>query len=146
MTRLWLGIALAVALTAAGFLGYRSAHRAGYEAGSAAVKAEWHTDKARAAEAAAEALRAAHKRREEVERGLEAKLDDADRRGRELARRLRHPQACPLPSPAGTTGPADDAPGVPGDAGETGAALAAHLSACERDATRLAELQRWVSE
>ncbi len=142
MTRLWLGVALAVALTAAGFLGYRSAHRAGYEAGTAAVKAEWHADRARAAEAATEALRAAHAKREEVERDLEAKLGDADRRGRELARRLRHPQACPLPAPTGTPAPADDAPGVPGDAGE---ALAEHLAACERDATRLGELQRWVS-
>ena len=145
MTRLWLGVALAVTLTAAGWFGYRAAHRAGYEAGTAAVKAEWHADRARAAEAATEALRAAHAKREEVERDLEAKLGDADRRGRELARRLRHPQACPLPAPAGTPAPADDAPGVPGDPGETGAALAAHLGACERDATRLAELQRWVS-
>lgn len=144
MTRLWLGVALAVTLTAAGWFGYRAAHRAGYEAGTAAVKAEWHADRARAAEAATEALRAADAKREEVERDLEAKLGDADRRGRELARRLRHPQACPLPAPAGTPAPADGPAGESGDAGETGAALAAHLGACERDATRLAELQRWL--
>ena len=144
MTRLWLGVALAVTLTAAGWFGYRAAHRAGYEAGTAAVKAEWHADRARAAEAATEALRAAHAKREEVERDLEAKLGDADRRGRELARRLRHPQACPLPAPAGAPGPADGPAGESGDAGETGAALAAHLGACERDATRLGELQRWL--
>lgn len=142
MTRLWLGIALAVALTAAGWFGYRAAHRAGYEAGTAAVKAEWHADRARAAEAATEALRAADAKREEVERDLEAKLGDADRRGRELARRLRHPQACPLPAPAGAPAPADAPAGESGDAGD---ALAEHLAACERDATRLGELQRWVS-
>lgn len=142
MTRLWLGIALAVALTAAGWFGYRAAHRAGYEAGTAAVKAEWHADRARAAEAATEALRAADAKREEVERDLEAKLGDADRRGRELARRLRHPKACPLPAPAGAPAPADAPAGESGDAGD---ALAEHLAACERDATRLGELQRWVS-
>ena len=142
MTRLWLGVALAVTLTAAGWFGYRAAHRAGYEAGTAAVKAEWHADRARAAEAATEALRAADAKREEVERDLEAKLGDADRRGRELARRLRHPQACPLPAPAGAPAPADAPAGESGDAGD---ALAEHLAACERDATRLGELQRWVS-
>ena len=141
MTRLWLGVALAVTLTAAGWFGYRAAHRAGYEAGTAAVKAEWHADRARAAEAATEALRAADAKREEVERDLEAKLGDADRRGRELARRLRHPQACPLPAPAGTLAPADGPAGESGDAGD---ALAEHLAACERDATRLGELQRWL--
>jgi len=144
VTRLWLGLGLAVALTAAGWFGYRAAHRAGYEAGTAAVRAEWADDKARLAQAATEALRAEQKRREEVERDLEAKLGDADRRGRELARRLRDAADCPLPAPAGAPTPADDAPGVPGDPGETGAALAAHLGACERDASRLGELQRWL--
>ena len=143
MIRLWLGLALAVTLTAAGWFGYRAAHRAGYEAGTAAVKAEWHADRARAAEAATEALRAAHAKREEVERDLESRLGDADRRGRELARRLRHPPACPVPGPSVAPVPADGAAGVPGD---EGAALADHLAACERDAERLGELQRWVAK
>lgn len=141
MIRLWLGLALAVTLTAAGWFGYRAAHRAGYEAGSAVVKAEWYADRARAAEAATQALRAAHAKREEVERDLESKLGDADRRGRELARRLRHPPACPVPAPSAAPGAAD---GAAGESGDEGAALADHLAACERDAERLEELQRWL--
>ena len=141
MIRLWLGLALAVTLTAAGWFGYRAAHRAGYEAGSAVVKAEWYADRARAAEAATEALRAANAKREEVERDLESKLGDADRRGRELARRLRHSPACPVPAPSAAPGAAD---GAAGESGDEGAALADHLSACERDAERLEELQRWL--
>lgn len=146
MIRLWLGLALAVTLTAAGWFGYRAAHRAGYEAGSAAVKAEWHADRVRAAEAATEALRASDAKRVEVERDLEAKLDAADRRGRELARRLRNPPACPVPGPGIAPVPADGAAGEPGDEGAVDAALAAHLGACERDAERLGELQRWLAE
>ena len=146
-----LGLALAVALIAAGFLGYRHAHQGGYEAGSAAVRAEWGADRARASDAASEALRAANAaymaniaRRDEVERELDAKLDAATRRGADLARRLRA-QACPLPGAAhGTAAPADGAAGVTGDAGEVGAALADHLAACERDAARFAELQGLV--
>lgn len=144
MIRLGLGIALAVTLTAAGWFGYRAAHRAGYEAGTATVRAEWHADRARAAEAATEALQAAYEKREEVERDLESKLDAADRRGADLARRLRT-QACPVPAAShDTTGSADGATGEPSDAGAVGAALAAHLSACERDAERLGGLQRWL--
>ena len=144
MIRLWLGLALAVTLTAAGWFGYRAAHRAGYEAGTAAVKAEWHADRARAAEAATEALRAANAKREGVERDLETRLGDADRRGRELARRLRHPPACPVPGPGIAPVPADGAAGESGDEGAVDAALAAHLAACERDAERLGGLQRWL--
>jgi hypothetical protein len=146
-----LGLALAVALIAAGFLGYRHAHQTGYEAGSAAVRAEWGADRARASDAASEALRAANAaymadiaRRDEVERELDAKLDAATRRGADLARRLRA-QACPLPGAThDTAAAADGAAGVTSDAGEVGAALAGHLAACERDATRFAELQDWV--
>jgi len=146
-----LGIALAVALIAAGFLGYRHAHKTGYEAGSAAVRAEWGADRVRASDAASEALRAANAaymadiaRRDEVERELDAKLDAATRRGADLARRLRT-QACPLPGAAhGTAAAVDGAAGEPSNEGAVGAALASHLAACERDATRFAELQDWV--
>ena len=144
--------AVAVVLIGAGWFGYRAAYRAGYEAGSGAVRADWSEAMAKDAEAHAEVLRRSHEafrreieRREGVERDLDAKLDAADRRGRELARRLRDAGACPLPGAShDTTAPADGAPGVTGDAGEVGAALAAHLGACERDATRLGELQRWL--
>lgn len=143
--------AVAVVLIGAGWFGYRAAYRAGYEAGSGAVRADWSEARAKDAEAHAEALRRSHEafrreieRREGVERDLDAKLDAADRRGRELARRLRDAGACPLPGAGGPAAPADGAPGVTGDAGEVGAALAAHLGACERDATRLGELQRWL--
>ena len=145
-----LGIALAVVLIAAGFIGYRHAHQTGYGAGAAAVRAEWGTARARASDAATEALRATHaaymadiRRREEVERELDAKLDAATRRGADLARRLRT-QACPLPG-HDTTAPADGAAGVTSDTGAVDAALAAHLAACERDATRLGALQNYLT-
>ncbi len=146
-----LGLALAVALIAAGFLGYRHAHKTGYEAGSAAVRAEWGADRARASDVASEALRAANAahmadiaRRDEVERELDAKLDAATRRGADLARRLRA-QACPLPGAAHDTAPVPDgASGVTDDEGAVDAALANHLAACERDAARFAELQGLV--
>ena len=157
MTRLWAGIALAVALIAAGWFGFRSAYGKGREAGQAAVRAEWDADRARLAAAHSAALVASHEayrrdlaRREEVERGLDAKLSAADARGRNLARRLRDARgpagACPVPG-AGhdTAARADGAAGEPGDGGEVEAALAAHLAACDRDATRLGELQRFLT-
>ncbi len=140
--KLWLGAGLALALAALGWVGYRAAYQSGYEAATAAVRAEWYAERAKAAEAATAALRAAVERHQEVERGLTDKLDAADRRGRGLARRLRDalaapglPGACPDAAPPG--GPA----GEPQDAGSLGAALADHLAACERDAARFVELQ-----
>jgi len=141
--------AVAVALLAAGWFGFSYAYRTGRDAGSAAVRADWSADIAKSEKAAREALAAAHEayradiaRREGVERELDAKLDAATRRGADLARRLRA-QACPLPG-HDTAAPADGASGESGDAGEVGEALAAHLAACERDATRLTELQDWM--
>lgn len=145
MTRVYLGVGLALALAGLGWFGYHKAHRGGYEAGSAAVRAEWHRERARVAEAAREALAREYARHQEVERGLSEKLAAADRRGRDLARRLqgalaaaRMPSECPA-------APAPDGPaGESGDEGEVGEALAAHLAACERDAERFAELQSLV--
>ena len=141
---------LALVLIAALFAGLWVAHRAGYKAGEAAVEARWGVARVEAEKAATAALRASQEayareiaRRNEVERGLQAKLADSDRRGAALARRLRS-QACPLPTPSGSPAPVPDGtPGVPGDEGAVGEALAAHLAACERDATRLAELQAY---
>ena len=145
--RLWPGIALAVVLTAAGWFGYRGAHRAGYEAGAAAVKAEWSADRQRAAEAATQSMADALKRRDEVERGLEERLDAADRRGRDLARRLRDSAANTVPSGAcPATGSIDEPARESGNQEEIGSALGDHLAACERDAARLDELQRWLKD
>jgi hypothetical protein len=143
--------AVAVALLAAGWFGFQYAYRTGRDAGSAAVMADWSADIAKSEKAAREALLAAHEayradiaRREGVERDLQAKLGAADRRGRDLAGRLRS-QACPLPGAAHDTAAVPDgASGESSDAGEVGAALAAHLAACERDAERLGGLQRWL--
>ena len=144
--KLWLGAGLALALAALGWVGYRTAYQSGYEAAGAAVRAEWYAERAKAAEAATAALRAETAKHQEVERGLTDKLDDADRRGRDLARRLRT-QACPVPGAAhDTAAPVDGAPGEPSDAGEVDAALASHLAACERDAARFAELQRLTED
>ena len=143
---------IAVLLIAAGFAGFWYAHKRGYEAGSAAVRAAWGQDRARAAEAATAALRASQEayareiaRRDEVERGLQAKLAGSDARADGLARRLRGylGRSCPLPEADTPASVPDDSPGVPGDEGAVGEALTAHLAACERDATRLAELQAY---
>lgn len=141
--------AVAVALLAAGWFGFQYAYRTGRDAGSAAVRADWSADIAKSEKAAREALAADHEaykadiaRREGVERDLQAKLGAADRRGRDLAGRLRS-QACPLPGHDTAPVP-DGAAGESSDAGEVGAALASHLAACERDATRFAELQDWI--
>jgi hypothetical protein len=144
--RIWLGAALALALAALGWAGHRSAYQGGHEAGSAAVRAEWHLERAKAAEAAREAEALIYARHQEVERGLTDKLDDADRRGRDLARRLRT-QACPVPGAAhDTAAAADGAAGEPGNARAIDEAFIDHLEACERDAERLAELQRLTED
>lgn len=142
--------AVAVALLAAGWFGFLTAYRSGHEAGSAAVRADWSADIAKSEKAAREALAAAHEaykadiaRREGVERDLQAKLGAADRRGRDLAGRLRS-QVCSLPGAGAATPVPDGAAGESSDAGEVDAALAAHLAACERDAERLGGLQRWL--
>jgi hypothetical protein len=141
--------AVGVALLAAGWFGFLTAYRSGHEAGSAAVRADWSEYMVKSEQAATKALRKAQaayeadmRRREGVERELDAKLDAANRRGADLARRLRT-QACPLPG-HDTTAPVDGASGVPSDTGAVNAALAAHLAACERDAERLGGLQRWL--
>ena len=142
--------AVAVALLAAGWFGFSYAYRTGRDAGFAAVSADWSAAIAKSEKAAREALAAAQaayradiSRREGVERDLQAKLGAADRRGRDLARRLRS-QACPLPGAGAAASVPDDATGESGDAGEVGEALASHLAACERDAERLGGLQRWL--
>ena len=141
--------AVAVALLAAGWFGFLTAYRSGHEAGAAAVRADWSEYMVKSEQAATKALREAQaayeadmRRREGVERELDAKLDAATRRGADLARRLRT-QACPGAT-HGTAAVPDGASGESGDAGEVGEALADHLAACERDATRFAELQDWM--
>ena len=147
MTRIWLGVALAAALLGGGWLAYNRAYNAGLEAGQSAVRAEWAEANRKAIEAAGEALRQELKRREEIERGLQTKLDAADRRGADLARRLRNALAadCPLPKTPATPGEADGTGGVAADPRAIDEALIAHLGACEQDATRLSELQRFLT-
>lgn len=141
--------AVGVALLAAGWFGFLTAYRSGHEAGAAAVRADWFEYMVKSEQAATKALREAQaayeadmRRREGVERELNAKLDVATRRGADLARRLRT-QACPLLG-RDTTAQADGAAGESSDTGAVDAALATHLAACERDAERLGELQRWL--
>ena len=145
--KLWLGAALALALAALGWAGYRSAYQGGYKAGSDAVRAEWYLERAKAAEAAREAEALIYARHQEVERGLSERLDAADRRGRELARRLRDARAAPgLPGACPDAAAPDGPAGEPGDARAIDEAFIAHLGACERDAERLAELQRLTED
>ena len=142
--------AVGVALLAAGWFGFLTAYRFGHEAGAAAVRADWSEYMVKSEQAATQALREAQaayqadmRRREGVERELDAKLDAATRRGADLARRLRS-QTCPMPGAGAASSEADDAAGKPADPAEVGEALAAHLAACERDAERLGGLQRWL--
>jgi hypothetical protein len=142
--------AVTVALLAAGWFGFWYAYQAGREAGSAAVRADWSAAMVKSEIAARKALLAAQAayradiiRREGVERDLQEKLGAADRRGRDLARRLRD-AALGLPGACPATPVPDGPAGESGDAGEVGEALADHFAACERDATRLAELQDWM--
>lgn len=147
MNRIWLGVALAAALLVGGWFAYNRAYNAGLEAGQSAVRAEWAEANSKAMQAAGEALRAELARREEIEHGLEAKLDSADRRGRDLARRLRNALAadCPLPQATATPGEADGTGRVAADSRAVDEALDAHLAACERDATRLEKLQEFLT-
>lgn len=142
--------AVGVALLAAGWFGFLTAYRSGHEAGAAAVRADWSEYMVKSEQAATKALREAQaayeadmRRREGVERELDAKLDAATRRGADLARRLRS-QTCPLPGAGAAPVPADGASGESGNEEAVDAALAAHLAACERDAERLGGLQRWL--
>ena len=152
--RLWLagGALLAVA---AGLWGiHRHGYTTGYEAASAEITAAWDADNAlrekarqRAKEAADELLNVQRKITQELEQNLTARLNAADARGRDLARRLRDALAagtCPLPQPGDAASPADGAGAEPNDQAEIGAALADHLAACESDAQRLTDLQTWV--
>jgi len=138
VTRIWLGVALAAALLGGGWLAYNRAYNAGLEAGQSAVRAEWAEANSKAMQAAGEALRAELARREEIEHGLEAKLDSAELRNALAA-------DCPLPKTPATPGEADGTGGVAADSRAVDEALDAHLAACERDATRLGELQRFLT-
>ena len=86
---------------------------------------------------------------ERIEHDLQTKLADADARGRDLARRLRHASraACAgsgaVPGAAAAAGQPAQPAGEPGDGDAVEIATAEHLSACERDATRLAGWQEW---
>jgi len=152
--RLWLygGVLVAVA---AGLWGiHRHGYTTGYEAGSAAIVAAWEADntlrekaRLRAKEAADVLLNTQRKITQELEQNLTARLDAADARGRDLARRLRDALTagtCPLPQPGDATSQADGASEEPDNQATLGAALADHLAACESDAQRLTDLQTWV--
>jgi hypothetical protein len=152
--RLWLygGALVAVATGLWGI--HRHGHTTGYEAGSAAIVAAWNADntlrekaRLRAKEAADVLLNEQRKITQELEQNLTARLDAADARGRDLARRLRDALTagtCPLPQPGNAAGSADGAGEEPDNQATLGAALADHLAACEHDAQRLTDLQTWV--
>lgn len=86
---------------------------------------------------------------ERIENELQAQLAASTARGRDLARRLLDAgrAACPgsraVPGAAGAAAEPAGAGRESGDAGGIGPALAAHLTACEADATRLAGWQTW---
>ena len=125
-----------------------------YSAGEAAVQALWDADKVVAAKAVLDAAsRADDIRRadaaisEQVQHDLETRALAADARNADLARRLRDAEvrACRGSVP----GPASAAPGVapaaPGPASDRGIAeaVAAVVSACESDSSRLLGWQDW---
>jgi hypothetical protein len=145
--------ALTVALIAALLSCLWYAHRTGYKAGTAAVEARWGAARVEAEKAFTAALLESQQtyerdmvRRDGVERGLQAKLAGSDARADGLARRLRYALGSACPVSGHDTAPVPDgAAGVTDDAGAVGEALTAHLAACERDATRFAELQNYLT-
>jgi hypothetical protein len=152
--RLWLYGGALVTLTAGLWGIHRHGYTTGYEAGSAAIVAAWDADNAlrektrqRAQAAAEEELRRQRAINQDIEKNLTARLDAADSRGRDLARRLRDALTagtCPLPQPGNAASPADGTSEEPDNQATLGAALADHLAACESDAQRLTDLQTWV--
>jgi len=152
--RLWLYGGALVAV-AAGLWGiHRHGYTTGYEAASAEITAAWDADnvlrekaRLRAKEQADVLLSEQRKITQELEQNLTARLDAADARGRDLARRLRDALTagtCPLPQPGNAASPADGTSEEPDNQATLGAALADHLAACESDAERLTNLQTWV--
>ena len=150
----WLRGVLGVAAFITVALVLQSLYDRGYKAGAAVVEEKWTAERTQRERQYADLLHAKQARYnrdlailEEAERGLQTKLDAADRRGADLARRLRLAQAAALPPGPGSgsaTPVPDGSPRVSGDPDPLGIALAAHLSACERDAARLTELQGFL--
>ena len=156
MNRLLWQAAVAVALLGAVVGSYWFAFQAGQKAGRSEIQARWNEDTARRETSRLEALARFNAEMDrqrrisaEVENALTQKLDAADARGRDLARRLRLALSegiCPTPAGGSTPGPTDGAGAESDDPAAIGAALADHLAACEQDAERLTSLQRWVGE
>ena len=111
------------------------------------VAALAYAEAARAAETTAAADRITATR---IEHELTTKLADADRAGRDLARRLRDHQArrCRVALSAATGSAVELAgtAGEPGDGAMVERATAEHFAACSRDAERLAGWQGWWRE
>jgi len=146
-----LGIGAVVAL---GWFAYNWAYERGEATGRAEVQAEWDAENEEIArqralqEATARAKEEAdRKAAEEIQDALQEKLDSADARARDLARRLRQYQAracaSTVPQDAGSAPLVDPAAGVPEDGGTAGQLLEEHLAACARDAERLSGWQDW---
>ena len=82
----------------------------------------------------------------EIENALQARLAAATFDGATLADRLRdysRRRSCPLSPASSSTPGADAAPGISPDSDPVERAIAGHLSACARDAERLAAWQEW---
>lgn len=145
MIRVAFWLTLAASLVLGGWLLHRQAFRAGWEAGSATIRAEWSVDSLRRQTALTEALERQQAAAQEIERGLSERLAAADARGRDLADRLRgalgSTGACPVPAASAPAGASAGAAGESSDPSAIGSALASHLAACERDAERLGQLQ-----
>lgn len=129
-------------------------YSAGEAAGAAQVRAEWDAEKrAIAAEnARLEEEKVAKEKSDqaaakEIQDALQQKLDSADSRARDLARRLSVYQARDrqrgLPADAGPASGPDSAAGEPGSDGAIGQATEEAFGACARDAERLAGWQEW---
>lgn len=126
----------------------------GEASGRADVQARWDIEREEIArqralqEAEARAKEEADRQAaKEVQDALQEKLDSADARARDLARRLYDYQArlsaLQLSRPADPATGADSPTGVPEDGGAVGQLLEEHLAACARDAERLSGWQDW---
>lgn len=158
LVRFWKPLAGAALILSAGWY----LHHAGYESGYAASERKWQQlfakaaserDAANARTEKAEALSKqavadSQRRIDETLQTLHVRAADYDSRLRSLSMRYAAASAhcSALPSAPGATSSPDATTGSVERAERAGASIAATGERCERDAARLAELQRTYTE
>ena len=155
LTSRWTLAGVVLIALSSGVLYYGHTQRVkGEAAGRAEVQARWdHSEAEKAAESARLAATARAKEdadkqsAKRIQDALQQKLDFADSRARDLARRLSAYQARSgqpsLPQAPGSAPVADPPAGVSPGSGAVEQAAESAFGACARDAERLAGWQEW---